>query len=430
MKEFRQLISSNIPENWEIRPLWSLFRRHKLTGYAQEELLSIYRDYGVIPKSSRDDNHNRESEDLSNYQLVTEGSLVTNKMKAWQGSIAISRLRGIVSPAYYVYQPLSNENDQYLHYLLRSDPYIALYGRISKGIRVNQWDLEHEALKTVPIILPPIEVQNSISSFLDYETNRINQLIEAKMRLVELVVSKQDTIRDEAVIKGLNPNSSFKNSNVKWFGTIPNHWSVIPFNQLVESKVGYPSPKKVVDGVVLVTTRNLRDGAIDYERSQEYVSKEDYEKFSARIKTEVGDVIFSREAPLGKVAQVDRTDVTFSQRIIKFRANSNYLTNEFLAEQMMSTSFQRSLHMFATGSTVLSIKGDHFSYLYGVVPPLEEQEQIVKFVRNKVANLSKLTKLIEISVKCLQEYRSALITAAVTGQIDVTTWNKKENSGK
>ena len=182
-----EAFSVTIPPEWKSVPFWSLFRRRKQTGFIDEELLSVYRDHGIIPKASRDDNHNKASEDLSNYQLVTEGALVTNKMKAWQGSIGISRYRGIVSPAYYVYEPLSRENDQYLHYLLRSQPYTALYGRISKGIRVNQWDLEHEALRNIPIILPEVETQQAIANFLDRETARIDQLIEKKQRLVELL---------------------------------------------------------------------------------------------------------------------------------------------------------------------------------------------------------------------------------------------------
>jgi type I restriction enzyme S subunit len=158
VSELQKFIASRTPPGWTTKPLWSLFRRRKQTGYPNEEFLSVYREYGVIPKSSRDDNFNKESDDLSSYQLVTEGALVTNKMKAWQGSIAISRYRGIVSPAYYVYEPQSDEYDQFLHYLLRSDPYIALYGRISKGVRVNQWDLEHEALRNVPVMLPNREI--------------------------------------------------------------------------------------------------------------------------------------------------------------------------------------------------------------------------------------------------------------------------------
>src|SRR3546814_11761749 len=113
-------------------------------------------------------------------------------MKTWQGSIAISRFKGIVSPAYYVYEPLSDECDQFLHYLLRSEPYIALYGRISKGVRVNQWDLEHEALRNVLVILPDLQTENFIADFLDREAARIDQLIERKRVFMETVERRNE----------------------------------------------------------------------------------------------------------------------------------------------------------------------------------------------------------------------------------------------
>ncbi len=194
------IVATGTPTGWRTVPFWFLFRRQKETGFPEEELLSVYRDYGVIPKSSRDDNHNKESEDLSGYQLVTEGALVTNKMKAWQGSIAISRYRGIVSPAYYVYTPQSDECDQFLHYLLRSTPYIGLYGRISKGVRVNQWDLEHEALRNIPVLLPDVTAQRAIADFLDRETARIDLLIKKKQRLVALLGEKRSATITAAVI--------------------------------------------------------------------------------------------------------------------------------------------------------------------------------------------------------------------------------------
>ena len=187
------------PHSWREVPFWSLFRRVKEINHPDEELLSVYRDHGVVPTASRDDNFNKPSLDLSGYQLVRKGALVTNKMKAWQGSIAISRHRGIVSPAYYVYEPLSREHDQYLHYLLRSQPFVALYQRISKGVRVNQWDLEHEALRIVPIPLPDLPTQKAIADFLDRETARIDQLIEKKQRMVEVLGERLCAEREASV---------------------------------------------------------------------------------------------------------------------------------------------------------------------------------------------------------------------------------------
>lgn len=206
-------LSLKSPKSWRVAPFWSLFRREKQTGFPEEQLLSVYRDHGVVPTASRDDNHNKPSEDLSGYQLVTPGALVTNKMKAWQGSISISRHRGIVSPAYYVYRPLSDEHDQFLHYLLRSEPYIALYQRISKGVRVNQWDLEHEALRTIPVLLPDLPNQKRIADFLDRETARIDALIEKKQRLGGVIEQRRLAMITAAVAGEIGPAAEAKAAN-------------------------------------------------------------------------------------------------------------------------------------------------------------------------------------------------------------------------
>lgn len=134
------------PSHWTTLPVGRLYQRTKRTNYADKELLSVYRDHGVVPTASRDDNNNKPSDDLTAYQLVEPDNLVMNKMKAWQGSIAISEHEGIVSPAYFVYEPNARMFDlaipKYIHYLLRHPIYIAQYLRQSKGIRVNQWDLD------------------------------------------------------------------------------------------------------------------------------------------------------------------------------------------------------------------------------------------------------------------------------------------------
>ena len=164
----------SIPKHWQLIAISRVFVRTKKTGCSEKELLSVYRDYGVIPKSSRDDNNNKPSEDLSPYQLVEPGDLVLNKMKAWQGSIAMSDFEGIVSPAYFVYKPnskfLVKSRPRYVHYLLRSSLYISQYLSRSKGIRVNQWDLDPDEFKKIELLLPPVEEQTQISNFLDHET--------------------------------------------------------------------------------------------------------------------------------------------------------------------------------------------------------------------------------------------------------------------
>jgi type I restriction enzyme S subunit len=335
--------------------------------------------------------------------------------------LGVSEHLGHVSPAYNVYDISDRLDRRFVHHLMRSNYYLKIYMRYLYGIRPNSFQIKSNDWASIPIIVPDLATQRRIADFLDRETARIDLLIAKKQRLVALLAGKRETLRDTAVCKGLSNDTEVKNSGVDWFGDVPTHWTVCRFNRLVASKVDYRgrTPEKVDEGVFLVTARNIRDGKIDYERSQEYTTAEDWDKLSARGKPRIGDVIFTTEAPLGQIAQVDRTDVAFAQRIIKFGANNALVSNDYLAQFMMTASFQRSLQIYASGSTAAGIKSERLAHLFGLVPPKKEQTEIVQFVRNEIDRLDALEAPIHASVDRLKEYRSALITAAVTGQIDV-----------
>jgi type I restriction enzyme S subunit len=164
---------NTIPSGWSLTKLKSIYTPKKEYSDKEEELLSVYRDFGVIPKSSRDDNFNRASEDLSKYILIQPDDLVINKMKAWQGSIAISKYRGIVSPAYFTYKPNIDTKTKfflpYLHHLLRSPLFVEVYKRISNGIRPQQWDLDPYLFSTLPIPMPPIDTQKVLEISGDFQ---------------------------------------------------------------------------------------------------------------------------------------------------------------------------------------------------------------------------------------------------------------------
>ena len=425
MTELQGFIASRTPPGWETRPLWSLFRRRKLTGYADEELLSVYRDYGVIPKSSRDDNHNKESDDLSGYQLVTEGSLVTNKMKAWQGSIAISRYRGIVSPAYYVYEPLSAECDQFLHYLLRSEPYIALYGRISKGVRVNQWDLEHEALRNVPVMLPRLDTQKAIADFLDRETARIDQLIEKKQRLVTVVMERKADFILSAVTRGLDTNTQFAPSGLDWAPELPSHWKPTRLKHLGQAIIGLTySPEDLTSegqGMPVLRANNIQDGRL-VSSGLVFVSKEVSKKLTLRD----GDILIcSRNGSrnlIGKNARVsdEFSGMTFGAFNTVFR--SKYSDFIYWALQSPIFSFQAGAYLT---STINQLTVTTLGNLVVPLPPREEQEAICTHIEDKIPTFDGILDQVRTSIDRLKEFRATLITAAVTGQIDVATWGKQ-----
>lgn len=178
-------MTETLPEGWRSVPFWSLFYRDKQIGFPEEELLSVYREYGVIRKEDRDDNHNRAGDDLASYQLVEPGDLVLNKMKTWQGSLGISGYRGIVSPAYFVYKSRNSESSEFLHYALRSRYYVTQYASFSKGVRPSQWDLQPEYLSMMRVLLPPLSTQKTIVKYLAQETGEIDAMLAALDELTE-----------------------------------------------------------------------------------------------------------------------------------------------------------------------------------------------------------------------------------------------------
>ncbi len=169
-----------IPKHWEVNKIKYNLHREDLKNPGEMPVLSLYRDYGVIPKDSRDDNHNVTSEDISKYKYVKKGSFVINKMKAWQGSVAVSEYQGVVSPAYYVYKfDSSTINKDYFHYLMRSC-YKDEFRRLSGGIREGQWDLASEDLDNTLIIIPPLNEQKQIVLYIDSKCYEIDSIIEDK----------------------------------------------------------------------------------------------------------------------------------------------------------------------------------------------------------------------------------------------------------
>ena len=391
------------PSAWRVVPFWSLFRRTKSIGHADEELLSVYRDHGVVPTSSRDDNHNKPSEDLSGYQLVTEGALVTNKMKAWQGSIAISRHRGIVSPAYYVYQPLSEEHDQFLHYLLRSEPYIALYQRISKGVRVSQWDLEHEALRTIPVLLPDLATQKQIADFLDAETARIDALIEKKQRLIEVVGEGL-----AACLEGLTSPTE-KNAD-----TIPFRWVC----RVVEGQVDPTHPDWV--GAPLIAPNHIQSGT---GRLLAVETADQQGAISGKYAYPSGTVLYSKIRPALAKACIAPDAGMCSADMYPILPDRR-LTPAFLLMQLLSRRFTDWATLESMRVAMPKINRNTLGNYRLWVPSRNTQAKNAEIFATARDKAEATIDLVEASITRLREYRAALITAAVTGQIDVAAFSR------
>lgn len=177
----------DIPAHWLVEKVKFHLQRNEPRNPGDKQVLSVYREYGVIPKDSRDDNHNVTSEDTSNYKYVVPGNLVINKMKAWQGSMGVSEYEGIVSPAYFIYKFTDNQiMPKYLHYLFRSC-YKDEFRRISGGIREGQWDLSPYEFSNTLLLIPPTDEQNRIVSYIDARISEIEFAITEKKQQIETI---------------------------------------------------------------------------------------------------------------------------------------------------------------------------------------------------------------------------------------------------
>lgn len=188
-----------VPAHWVQVRLGALFRQQKRQDFPDLDVLSVYRDFGVIPKDSRTDNFNKTPEKLDAYQLVEIGDLVVNKMKAWQGSLGISDYRGITSPDYVVFSPSAEANPVYIHLLLRSSGMVSVYRSISNGIRPDQWRLEPDSFLGLKVYMPPIAEQAEIAAAVTARDESFVSLIEESERSTKLLAERRSALITAAV---------------------------------------------------------------------------------------------------------------------------------------------------------------------------------------------------------------------------------------
>lgn len=297
-----------------------------------------------------------------------------------------------------------------------------------------------EFVKDFRVPLPPLEEQQTIANFLDAQTAKIDTLLAKKRQFIEKLKEKRSALIARTVTRGLppaaaqaaglEPHPAMKDSGVEWLDVLPIHWKILPLTKYLSEMSDYrgKTPEKMDEGVFLVTARNVRMGFIDYDCSQEYVAEEEYNEIMRRGLPKHGDILFTTEAPLGNVALVNREDIALAQRIMRFRMNPRFFDSRFTLFGMMADYFQFQLSSLSTGSTAEGLKASKLHMLQLVAPPLEEQQAIAAYLDRETARIDQLAAKVEAAIARLTEYRQALITAAVTGKIDVSQYNMQKGA--
>lgn len=285
--------------------------------------------------------------------------------------------------------PSEKVENKYLYYALKTKQNY-LYSKTTKAIPDH---IPTTVLQELKIPLPALPVQREIVRILDSFT-----LYSAELTAELTARRKQyEFYRDKLL--------NFNSAKIEW-KTLKETCDIVDYRG--------KTPQKVDKGIFLVTAKNIKKGYIDYETSKEYVAKEDYVEVMRRGIPEIGDVIFTTEAPCGNVAQIDNRNVALAQRVIKYRPKNNKLNSTFLKYYLLSKNFQSVLHTKTTGGTVEGIKGSVLHQLLIPVPPIEVQERIVKVLDNFDAICSDLgiglPAEIEKRQKQYEYYRDKLLS--------------------
>ena len=410
MKESGVEWLGQIPDGWGVRRFRAFLRNVSEKNHPDAEVLSLYREFGVLPKNSRDDNHNVTGEDTSQYKFVRKGDLVINKMKAWQGSFGVSDYEGIVSPAYYVCRFVSDEvNVRYFHYLVRTKVYAQEFERLSTGMRIGQWDLGIEDFMRVPALVPLCSEQERIAAFLDERCAKIDGMIAEAKASIEGYKKWKQSIIFEAVTGKHEKN--LKPSGVDWIGDVPEGWIRLRLKDYYDFEKGvnaalytkeyvgeHPGEYPVYSGQ---TENNGVMGLMD---------RFDYEFDECLFSTTVGAKVMTPLLLRGK-----------------FSLSQNCLIMVPRKKDISNTFFYYGLHpLFAYAKSLipsymqpsLRIEDLRQYFIFGP-EKVDEQRRIAAELDEKCAAIDKLVGEKEALIADLEAYKKSLIFEIVTGKREI-----------
>ncbi len=403
-----------VPEHWEIiRTKYILKEQDARSHDGREQLLSVSQYTGVSPKRNIDnsDVFDSRATSLVGYKLVQRNELVVNIMLAWNGSLGVSSCSGIVSPAYCVYKFSSAILPQYYHYLYRTELYKSVFKTYSSGVVESRLRLYSDKLGCIESIFPVLEEQQQISRYLDWKTAKIDRFIKARKKIIVLLKEQKQTIINEAVTKGINPNVKMKDSKVEWLGEIPEHWEVRRLKYCAVNK--NIQTNRCTENETYLALENIEGWTGKISAPVEKI------EFDSNVKKyKVGDILFAKLRPyLAKVALPDFNGVCVSEFLVL--QPTKIISSTFFSVLLRSKKLIDLINSSTFGAKMPRADWAIIGSVFIPLPPNYEQRLIVKCIEKETARIDKTISRAEQQIKLVQEYRTRLVSDVVTGKIDV-----------
>ena len=412
-----------VPEGWGIVQGKRLFEQKKEPYKNGDVQLSATQKYGVIPQHLFVEIEGRNVvmalNGIDSFKHVESNDFIIS-LQSFQGGVEWSKYSGCVSQAYTVLRPnigIKIES-QFWVYLLKSVDFISTLQTVAEGIR-NGKTISYEKFGGIYFPTPTSAEQRVIATHIDHETFFIDTLIQKNTRLMELLKEKRSALITHAVTKGLDPNAKMKESGVEWIGEVPEGWGIVHLKFIAETINGAtPESGKAEywDGDIAWYTPTDIDNEIITElmAPRRYISKAGFESCAVKL-APAGSVILSTRAPIGSVG-ITSVPSTINQGC-RTLVPTHGMPTKFLASLLIAA--RDDLRLRGNGTTFQELSTDGLRSLQVPMPQTKECASIATHLDHETAIIDTLIAKTKLSIDILKERRSAFITAAVTGQIDI-----------
>ncbi|ADI73379.1 restriction modification system DNA specificity domain protein [Methanohalobium evestigatum Z-7303] len=421
-----------IPEHWDVKQLRRVIKSLK-NGTTAPQLDSGTTNYPVTRIETISNgyiNYNNvgylKENDVDKRYILNKDDILISHINSLEyiGNCAIYKDNETLVHGMNLLRLIPDDNiiPDFLIYYLKSKNF-KYSARIHAKPAINQASVSSTVLKSLKFSYPSnFNEQKSIANFLDKETHKIDKLIEKKQRLVELLEEKRSALINHTVAKGLDPDVEMKDSGIEWLGEIPEHWDVVKLKYLLRSKVTdgpHESPAFVDNGIPFLSADSIQNGKLKFENCR-YVPYEDHIRYIRKCKPEKYDLLLGKAASVGKVALVD-VDFEFSiwSPLALIKPDTRELNSKLLYYVLRSRYVQKQIDMLNHTNTQDNLGMKEIENLKIILPSVSEQKQIADYLDQRTSKIDELINKINHQIEYLKEYRTALISAAVTGKIDV-----------
>lgn len=420
------------PTEWDAFDGKRIFKNRRELSLLEDEQLAASQKYGVIPQSLmmslNDSKVMLALKGTSSFRHVAKNDFVIS-LRSFEGGIEHSYYDGCVSPAYTVLSATKKVFPCFFRYLFKSKPYIAALQSTTDSLRDGK-SITFDQFGSILLVLPRLEEQQKIANFLDHETAKIDTLIEKQQQLIKLLKEKRQAVISHAVTKGLNPDAPMKDSGVEWLGDVPAHWDVISIRRVLESIQQGSSPVAANIPPNIGQTGVMKISGIKHGVFKEYEAKTLNEgDFNSKYQVSKGNLLLTRGNTPALVADVcvvncePKAGLMMSDLIYRLNIKSN-ISAHFLCYWLLSSMGRLQIQNDARGSsmTMAKVSQEHIKSWLTTLPLLAEQHLIVAYLVEVENSIMKLLSKSQFMIEMLHERRTALISAAVTGKIDVRNW--------